>query len=76
MTAAAATAASARRSRRSTNTMPPASVVASLAAGLTTFPHGLFVDKDGNIWITDGRADKNKKIGHTVLEAFARTARC
>jgi sugar lactone lactonase YvrE len=43
-------------------------VVASLAAGLTTFPHGLFVDKDGNLWITDGRADKNKKIGHTVLK--------
>jgi sugar lactone lactonase YvrE len=43
-------------------------VVASLAAGLTTFPHGLFVDKDGNLWITDGRADKNKKIGHTVTK--------
>jgi sugar lactone lactonase YvrE len=43
-------------------------VVASLAAGLTTSPHGLFVDKDGNLWITDGRADKNKKIGHTVLK--------
>ena len=24
-------------------------MVASLAAGLTTFPHGLFVDKDGMI---------------------------
>ena len=34
-------------------------VVASLATGLTNFPHGLFVDKDGNIWITDGRANKN-----------------
>jgi sugar lactone lactonase YvrE len=43
-------------------------VVASLAAGLTTVPHGLFVDKDGNLWITDGRADKTKKIGHTVLK--------
>ena len=43
-------------------------VVASLAAGMTNFPHGLFVDKDGNIWITDGRADKNKKSGHTVLK--------
>src|SRR5229473_7803589 len=43
-------------------------VVASLAAGMTNFPHGLFVDKDGNIWITDGRADKDKKTGHTVLK--------
>ncbi len=43
-------------------------VVASLAAGMTNFPHGLFVDKDGNIWITDGRADKNKKSGQTVIK--------
>ena len=43
-------------------------VVASLAAGMTNFPHGLFVDKDDNIWITDGRADKNKKTGHTVMK--------
>jgi sugar lactone lactonase YvrE len=43
-------------------------VVTSLAAGMTTVPHGLFVDKDGNLWITDGRADKTKKIGHTVLK--------
>ncbi len=43
-------------------------VVASLAAGMTVFPHGLFVDKDDNIWITDGRADKDKKKGNTVLK--------
>src|SRR5882724_10700661 len=43
-------------------------VVASLAAGMTNFPHGLFVDKDDNIWITDGRGDKDKKKGHTVLK--------
>src|SRR5258707_9829392 len=43
-------------------------VVASLAAGMTNFPHGLYVDKDGNVWITDGRADKDKKKGHTVLK--------
>ncbi len=43
-------------------------VVASLGAGMTNFPHGLFVDKDGNVWITDGRADRNKKTGHTVLK--------
>jgi sugar lactone lactonase YvrE len=43
-------------------------VVASLAAGMTVFPHGLFVDKDDNVWITDGRADKDKKKGNTVLK--------
>jgi len=43
-------------------------VVASLAAGMTNFPHGLFVDKDDNIWITDGRADKDKKTGHTAIK--------
>ncbi len=43
-------------------------VVAALAAGMTNFPHGLFVDKDGNLWITDGRASKNKKSGQTVLK--------
>jgi sugar lactone lactonase YvrE len=43
-------------------------VVVSIATGLTVFPHGLFVDQDGNLWITDGRADKDKKKGHTVLK--------
>jgi sugar lactone lactonase YvrE len=43
-------------------------VVASIATGLVNVPHGLYVDKDDNIWITDGRADKNKKTGHTVLK--------
>jgi sugar lactone lactonase YvrE len=35
---------------------------------MTNAPHGLFVDRDDNVWITDGRADKNKKSGHTVLK--------
>jgi DNA-binding beta-propeller fold protein YncE len=43
-------------------------LVKSLATGMTVFPHGLFVDADDNIWITDGRSDKNKKIGNTVLK--------
>ena len=43
-------------------------VVASIGTGMTNAPHGLFVDRDDNIWITDGRADKTKKIGHTVLK--------
>jgi len=43
-------------------------LVASIGAGMTNFPHGLFVDKDGNVWITDGREDRNKKTGHTVMK--------
>jgi DNA-binding beta-propeller fold protein YncE len=43
-------------------------VVASIATGLTVFPHGLYVDKDDNVWITDGQADKNKKKGETVMK--------
>jgi sugar lactone lactonase YvrE len=41
-------------------------VVASIATGLVNFPHGLFVDSDDNLWITDGRG-KNKK-GNTVIK--------
>ncbi|MBO0754027.1 MAG: 6-bladed beta-propeller, partial [Bradyrhizobiaceae bacterium] len=43
-------------------------VVASYLAGMTVFPHGLFVDKDGNVWVTDGQADKDKKIGQDVIK--------
>jgi sugar lactone lactonase YvrE len=30
-------------------------LVKSFGAGLMIFPHGIFVDKDGNIWVTDGQ---------------------
>jgi sugar lactone lactonase YvrE len=38
--------------------------VAAAGIGLTIFPHGLFVDREGNLWITDGRGKGD--IGHTV----------
>jgi sugar lactone lactonase YvrE len=41
-------------------------VVASIGTGLFNFPHGLYVDKDDNIWVTDGRG-KNKK-GNTAVK--------
>src|SRR5262249_10914167 len=28
-------------------------LVKSFGAGMLTFPHGIFVDNDGNIWVTD-----------------------
>ena len=30
-------------------------LVKSFGAGLLIFPHGIFVDRDGNIWVTDGQ---------------------
>src|SRR5262249_36289705 len=30
-------------------------LVKSFGGGTMIFPHGLFVDKDGNVWVTDGQ---------------------
>jgi sugar lactone lactonase YvrE len=30
-------------------------LVKSFGAGLLIFPHGIYVDKDGNVWVTDGQ---------------------
>src|ERR1051326_6250389 len=30
-------------------------LVKSFGAGMFVFPHGIFVDRDGNIWVTDGQ---------------------
>ena len=38
----------------------------SFGAGLLLFPHGLHVDRDGNVWITDGLGRGNK--GHQVFK--------
>src|SRR5207249_8287639 len=35
-------------------------------AGMFIFPHGLFVDRDGNVWVTDGRGKGGK--GHQVFK--------
>ena len=41
-------------------------LVTSFGAGMFNFPHGLFVDRDNNIWVTDGRGKDGK--GHTVMK--------
>jgi sugar lactone lactonase YvrE len=33
---------------------PSGTVVRSFGSGMFTFPHGMFVDADGNVWVTDG----------------------
>jgi sugar lactone lactonase YvrE len=32
-------------------------LVKSFGAGLLIFPHGIYVDRDGNVWVTDGQDD-------------------
>ena len=34
---------------------PSGKLVTSFGAGLLVFPHGIYVDRDGNVWVTDGQ---------------------
>jgi len=45
---------------------PSGKLVANFGAGMFNFPHGLYVDRDGNVWVTDGRGERGK--GHTVIK--------
>lgn len=45
---------------------PTGKMVANFGAGLINWPHGFYVDRDGNVWVSDGRADGGK--GHTVIK--------
>ena len=40
----------------------------SIGAGLFVFPHGLHVDRDGNIWVTDAQSSKDGKKGQQVVK--------
>ena len=49
-------------------------IVASFGKGLLNFPHGFFIDREGNVWVTDGApagdprgaAGFKKGMGHQV----------
>src|SRR6202521_210989 len=41
-------------------------LVASFGAGMFNYPHGLFVDRDDNVWVSDGRGKNGK--GQTVMK--------
>lgn len=41
-------------------------LVTSFGAGMFIFPHGICVDSDGNIWVTDGQGQNG--IGHQVFK--------
>jgi sugar lactone lactonase YvrE len=38
----------------------------AFGAGMFVFPHGIFVDKEGNVWVTDGQGKDGK--GHQVFK--------
>ena len=42
--------------------------IRSIGAGLFAFPHGLHVDKDGNVWVTDAVVSKDGKKGEQVIK--------
>src|SRR5579859_8970 len=42
--------------------------IRSIGAGLFAFPHGLHVDRDGNVWVTDAAVSKDKKKGEQVIK--------
>ena len=39
---------------------PSGKLLKSFGAGMFVFPHGITVDKDGNIWVTDGQGKDGK----------------
>jgi streptogramin lyase len=41
-------------------------LLASFGAGMFNFPHGLFIDQDNNVWVTDGKGADGK--GHTAIK--------
>lgn len=45
-------------------------VVRSFGAGMITWPHGMYVDADDNVWIADavGYAPVPEGIGHTIMK--------
>ena len=45
---------------------PSGKLLKSFGQGLFVFPHGIFVDKEGNVWITDAQGRDGK--GHQVIK--------
>jgi len=46
-------------------------LVKAFGAGLIQFPHGIHVDREGNVWVTDapfGRGQRDTTKGHQVLK--------
>ncbi|MGE0449353.1 MAG: peptidyl-alpha-hydroxyglycine alpha-amidating lyase family protein [Vicinamibacterales bacterium] len=40
----------------------------SFGGGMIVFPHGIHVDREGNVWITDGQGSADGTMGHQVIK--------
>lgn len=49
---------------------PDGNIIKSFGAGMITWPHGMYVDADDNIWIADavGYEPVPKGVGHTIMK--------
>lgn len=45
---------------------PDGKILKSFGKGMMVWPHGIHVDKEGNVWIADGRGDEERGVGHQV----------
>ena len=43
-------------------------LLAEFGAGLFVLPHGLHVDDDGNVWVTDSQGNEAGTKGHQVIK--------
>ena len=43
-------------------------ILASFGAGLFVLPHGIHVDADGNVWVTDSQGNQDGTKGHQVIK--------
>lgn len=43
-------------------------VLATFGRGLFVLPHGIHVDRDGNVWVTDSMGNAAKTKGHQVIK--------
>lgn len=48
---------------------PDGTLAASFGGGLMIFPHGIHVDRDGNIWVTDGQDNKPRRPRNAPADA-------
>jgi sugar lactone lactonase YvrE len=47
---------------------PTGNLVTSFGAGMLIFPHGMHVDREGSVWVTDAAGSKDGKKGHQVFK--------
>src|SRR5215510_1223645 len=43
-------------------------LLTKFGGGMFVFPHGFYVDRDGNVWVTDGQGNKERTKGHQVFK--------